>query len=83
MNIMTTRTVANFAVRLLTGRVVLIALTEITVMGRAVIGVCGAALLRMALAAPTAPRVTTRSNFGLLYATALPSCHARPVSSTG
>ena len=62
MNIMTTRTVANFAARLLTGRVVLIALTEITVMGRAVIGVCGAALLRMVPVAPTAPRVTTRSN---------------------
>ena len=62
MSITTTRTVANSADRLLTGRDVPIALTEITVMGRAVIGVCGAARPRMAPVAPTAPRVTTRSN---------------------
>ena len=62
MNITMTRTAANFAVRLLTGRVVLIALTEITVMGRVGIGVCGAALPRMVPVAPTALRVTTRSS---------------------
>ena len=83
MNITTMRTAANFAVRLLTDRAVPIALTEITVMGQVGIGVCGAAPHPMAPAALTAPQVTTRSNFGLLYATALPSCHARPVSSTG
>lgn len=69
-NITMTRTVANFAVRLLTGRAVPIAPTEITVMGRAGIGACGVAPRRMAPAAPIAPRVTTRSKFGLLYAPA-------------